>query len=228
MSFVAAHGVKRFVHVSSIAAYGLPTRPTISEDNPVDNQQKDLYGRTKAEGEIQARQLAQSAGMELTIIRPGMVYGPRAMGWSVNMLQLVQKRVPVIFNQGQGHAYPIYIDNLIDGLILAATHPVAANEAFNFCDPVVTFRDWFGYYGRMCGRNPVSMRLFVARVFIWISETFSLRLPLTRERLNYFLLQSDFPATKAQHLLGYRPQVTIEEGMHRTEAWLRQEGYLKR
>ena len=80
----------------------------------------------------------------------------------------------------------------------------------------------------MCGRNPVSMPLFVARVFIWISETFSLRLPLTRERLNYFLLQSDFPATKAQHLLGYRPQVTIEEGMHRTEAWLRQEGYLKR
>ena len=221
----AAHGVKRFVHTSSIAVYGIPTRPVITEETPF-NDQTDLYGRTKAEGERQALALAPQLGLELTVVRPGMVYGPRAMGWSVRMLQLVQKRVPVIYAGGQGHAYPIYIDNLIDGMILAATQPGAVGEAFNFCDGPVTFKEWFGFYGQMCGREPRSMPLFLARLIVTLNEALNLHLPLTRERLNYFLVCSDFPTTKAQQRLGYQPRVPIAEGMRRTEAWLRQEGYL--
>lgn len=221
----AAHRVKRFVHTSSIAVYGIPTQPVITEETPF-NDQTDRYGRTKAEGERQALALAQQLGLELTVIRPGMVYGPRALGWSVRMLQLVQKRVPVIYDGGRGHAYPIYIDNLIDGMILAATQPGAVGEAFNFCDAPVTFKEWFGYYGRMCGREPKSMPLFLARLIVTINDLFNLHLPLTRERLNYFLVQSNFPTTKAQQRLGYQPRIPIDEGMRRTEAWLRQEGYL--
>ena len=221
----AAHGVKRFVHTSSIAVYGLPTQPVITEDTPFSDQ-TDLYGRTKAAGERQALALAQELGLELTVIRPGMVYGPRAIGWSVRMLQLVQKGVPVIYDGGRGHAYPIYIDNLIDGMVLAATQPGAVGEAFNFSDPAITFKEWFGYYGQMCGREPRSLPLFLARSLVILNDLFHLNLPLTRERLNYFLVRAEFPTTKAQQRLGYQPRVPIAEGMRRTETWLRAEGYL--
>jgi nucleoside-diphosphate-sugar epimerase len=142
------------------------------------------------------------------------------------VLQLVQKRVPVIYGGGTGHAYPIYIDNLIDGMILAATHPAAVGQAFNFCDPPVTFKEWFAYYGQMCGRKPVAMPLFLARLLVFFNDTLGLGLPLTLERLTYFLIRADFPTTKAQTLLGYQPRVPIAEGMRHTEAWLRQAGYL--
>ncbi len=221
----AAHKVSRFVHTSSIAVYGPPTQPVIHEDTPFANQ-NDLYGRTKGAGEQNALKLAHELGLALTVVRPGMVYGPRAIGWSVRMLQLVQKRVPVIYGGGTGHAYPIYIDNLVDGMILAATQPAAVGQAFNFCDPPVTFKEWFGYYGEMCGRKPVAMPLFLARLLVFFNDTFRLGLPLTRERLTYFLIRSDFPASKAQTLLGYQPRVPIAAGMRHTEAWLRQAGYL--
>lgn len=221
----AAQGVKRIVHTSSIAVFGPPTQPITTEETPL-NPRSDLYARTKAAGEQRALQLAKESGIELTVIRPGMVYGPRAIGWSVRMLQLVQKRVPVLYGGGKGHAYPIYIDNLIDGMILAATHAAAVGEAFNFSDPPVTFKEWFGYYGQMCGRKPVAMPLFLGRSLAFLSDTLGLGLPLTRERINYFLAQSNFPTTKAETLLGYHPRIPIAEGMRRTEAWLRQEGYL--
>ncbi len=221
----AAQGVKRIVHISSIAVFGPPTQPITTEETPL-NPRTDRYAQTKAEGEQQALQLAAELGLELTVIRPGMVYGPRAIGWSVRMLQLVQKRVPVLYGGGQGHAYPIYIDNLIDGIILAATHAAATGEAFNFSDPPVTFKEWFGYYGQMCGRKPVAMPVFLGRLLAFLNDTLGLGMPLTRERINYFLAQSNFPTTKAEKLLGYHPRVPIAEGMRRTEAWLREAGHL--
>lgn len=222
----AAAGVKRFVHISSIAIYGVPRQPVITEDT-LFNEENDLYGRTKAAGEQLALTLGQELGIEVVVIRPGMVYGPRAIGWSVRMVQLVQKRVPVIYGGGRGHAYPIYIDNLVDGLLLAATHPAASGQTFNFTDPAVTFKEWFSYYGRMCGRKPISMPLFLAHLLVWANDRLGLRLPLSRQRLDYLLAQSSFPTDKAETLLGYYPRVPIAEGMRRTEAWLRQEGYLE-
>jgi len=90
----------------------------------------------------------------------------------------------------------------------------------------VTFKEWFGYYGQMCGRKPRSLPMFLARFIVTLNDLLKLQMPLTRERLNYFLVRAEFPTTKAQQRLGYQSRVPIAEGMRRTEAWLRAEGYL--
>lgn len=225
----AAAGAQRFVLVSSIAAYGPPDVPTMDETHPVDpSPANDLYGRTKAEGEIEALRLGQELGLPVTIVRPAQVYGPRSMNWTLGMLRLVQRGVPTIVGDGSGHALPVYIDNLLDGMLLAAARPAGIGEAFQFCDPPVLWRDFFGYYGAMCGRRPRAIPEWAASALVWANETFRLGIPLNRERVRFLLARSTYPSAKAEHLLGYQPRVDIQTGMARAEAWLRETGYLER
>lgn len=223
----AEAGVKRFVYVSSIATYGHPPKVLhVDEDQPLDTEQEVIYGRTKALGEIRAFELGKELGIEVTAVRPGLVYGPRAQSWTINMIKFVCKGVPVIFGDGKGHAYPIFIDNLVDGMLLTAVHPEAAGEAYNLCDPVVTFNEWFSYYGRMCGKKPRRIPFWAAHILVILNKWLHLGLPLNRPRLRMYGLKAEFPATKAKEQLGFESRVSIEEGMKITEAWLREEGYL--
>lgn len=224
----AAAGVSRLVHVSSIAAYGPPDGPVMDEGRPVDPAQSAAYGATKAEGEQRALALGREMGLEVSVVRPGIVYGPRSYGWSVRMLRLVQRGVPVIFGKGDGHAHPVYIDNLVDGMMLAATRPEAAGEAFNFVDEPVTWRRWFGAYGAMAGREPVAVPFSLARLGFVVAARLPLGLSIrvSDRLLGYYTSKTVYPTTKAERLLGYRKRVGLEEGMQRTEEWLLEEGYL--
>ncbi|MCP4417155.1 MAG: NAD(P)-dependent oxidoreductase [Chloroflexi bacterium] len=223
----AEAGVKRFVQVSSIAAYGHPKQLLVDEDQPLDTEQEIIYGRTKAEGELRAFALGKELGLAVTAVRPGLVYGPRAQSWTINMIKLVCKGTPVIFGDGSGYAYPIFIDNLVDGMLLTAVHPQAVGEAYNLCDPVVTMREWFGFYGRMCGRKPRSIPLWAAHLLVTLNKPLRLNLPLNRARVRMYSLKIDFPATKAIEQLGYQSRISIDEGMKMTEVWLRETGHLQ-
>lgn len=223
----AEAGVKRFIQISSIAAYGHPPKALhVDEDEPLDTEQEVIYGRTKALGEIRAFELGKELGLDVTAVRPGLVYGPRAQSWTINMIKFVCKGVPVIFGDGKGHAYPIFIDNLVDGMLLTAVHPKAPGEAYNICDPVVTFNEWFGYYGDMCGRKPRRIPFWAAHILIVLNQLLGLNLPLNRPRLRMYGLKAEFPSTKAKEQLGFESRVPIEEGMKITETWLREADYL--
>ncbi len=222
----AESGVARVVLVSSIAAYGPPRRPLVDETTPLDLQQRSVYGRTKAEGEQRALRAAADLGLSLVVARPGIVYGPGSIGWSRRMLHFVRRGLPVVFGEGNGHAHPVYIDNLIDGLFLSATQPGADGQAFNFVDRPVTWRDWFGYFGAMCGREPRRLSLFLARFALRVAERLPLGLSIDRDLLAHYTNQAIYPIERARTRLAYEPRVSLPEGMAATEAWLRSEGYL--
>jgi len=224
----ARAGCERFVLVSTVAAYGLPRTDAIDELVPLDLTQADLYGRTKALGEEAAREAAAKANLALSIVRPAMVYGPRSGGWTVGMLRLVQKGVPVIFGDGQGHAYPIYVDDVVDMIHLAATRPEARGEAFNASDAAVSWERFFGYYGSMSGKRPRRVPMPAAHLIARANELFRLGIPLTVERLERYVRKLRYPTTKAERLLGWQVHVPLDEGMRRSEAWLRETGKLGR
>lgn len=222
----AQAGVKRFVLVSSITVYGEPDGTRITESRPVNPQQASLYGATKAKGEQRALALGQKLGLEVVVIRPGMVYGPRSLSWSVRMIRFIKRRIPVIFGKGDGHAYPVFIGNLVEGIMLAATRPGAINQAFNLVDPPITWRNWFGHFGDMCGQAPVAIPLWLARPLVRISEFLPLGFSVNRNLLSYYGQKTIYPTDKASHLLGYTPPYTIAEGMAQTQIWLQEQGHL--
>jgi len=224
----ARAGVQRFVLVSTAAAYGLPDTDDVDELVPLATDQGDLYGRTKALGEQAALEVAKRTGLPLTIVRPAMVYGPGSKTWTVGMLRLLQKGVPMLFGDGSGHAFPVFIDDVLDMLRLVATHPQAPGEAFNASGPSVTWAQFLGYYARMSGRHLRRLPMPVARVLVQANKLLHLGLPLTVERLQYVSRRLKFPTVKAERILGWRQLVALDAGMQRSEEWLRQSGFLKR
>lgn len=226
LQMAAAAGVRRFVYVSSIAAYGPIGLDIVTEAHPVDVRQGAVYGRTKAEAELQARQTARELGIELVIVRPGMIYGPGSRPWTLRMTELVQKRVPVIFGKGDGHAYPVYIDNLVEALILAGRQPAAAGEDFNIVDAPVTWREWFGAYGRLAGRQPVAVPLWMGHAALRATEILPFGLGVDRKLFAYYTAKTVFSTDKARRLLGYEPRISFDEGIARAGAWMREAGYI--
>lgn len=224
----AQAGAQRFVLISTAAAYGLPSRDDIDESVPIDTSQADLYGRTKALGEQAAREVAVRTGLPLTIIRPAMVYGPGSKTWTVGMLRLVQKGVPLLFGDGSGHSFPVYIDDVLDQIRVAATHPQAVGEAFNVSGPSVTWAQFLGYYARMSNRRLRRLPMPLAKILAQLNKILHLGLPLTVDRLQYVSRHLSFSTEKAERLLGWRQKVSLDEGMQRSEAWLRQSGQLAR
>lgn len=219
-------GGQRVVTVSSIAAYGRPDKLEINEDTPLDTNQADVYGRTKAMGDIHAREVGTALGQEVVVVRPALVYGPRSAAWTVGMVKLIQSGTPVLFGDGSGHAWPVYIDNLIDGMLLTAVRPEAVGEAFNFCDTAVPWQTFMGYYGQICGRKPRRLPLWTARLLAGANSLFRLGLPLNQERLKFLTRRSVYPTHKAETRLGYQARVSLDEGMARTAVWLRENGYV--
>ncbi|MBE7532959.1 MAG: NAD(P)-dependent oxidoreductase [Ardenticatenaceae bacterium] len=220
-------GVQRVITVSSIAAYGRPDKLEIDEKTPLDTTQADVYGRTKALGDMQAREVGTALGQEVVVVRPALVYGPRSAAWTVSLVKLIQSGAPVLFGDGSGHAWPVYIDNLINGMLLTAVQPSAAGEAFNFCDTAVPWQTFMGYYGQMCGKQPRHLPLWAARLLAGTNSLFKLGLPLNQERLKFLTRRSVYPIYKAETLLGYQARVSLDEGMARTAVWLRENGLVK-
>ena len=226
LQIAADSGVSRFVHVSSIAAYGPPHGPVLDESQPLDLRQESAYGRTKAEGERKAQEMGKELGVEVAVVRPGFVYGPGSFGWSRRMVQLVKRGIPVLLGEGEGHAHPVYVENLLQGMMRAATRPEAAGEAFNFVDRPVTWREWFGHYGQMCGKTPRQLPLWLARLLLLAAERLPLGFSVNRDMIAYYTSKTVVPDEKARRLLEYLPAVDLNEGMKLTEAWLREEGVL--
>ncbi|MCI0352880.1 MAG: NAD-dependent epimerase/dehydratase family protein, partial [Acidobacteriales bacterium] len=145
--------VRRVVHVSSVGPYGLGQRGDISEDIPL-GPIHAAYGITKAEAEHVVRTVAREQGLDYSIIRPGMPYGPGSKIWTVGMFRLARRNPTVFVGDGSGSIPAIHIDEVIDLMTVLAVHPAASRETFNCTpDPSPTWREFLGAYAALAGHD---------------------------------------------------------------------------
>lgn len=222
----AETGVDRFVHVSSIAVYGRPETRIVDETHPLAPDARSAYGRTKTRGEIAAREAARAGDLELAVVRPAMVYGPRSRIWTLKIFRMACAGRPLLIGDGTGHFHPAYVDDVVDALVRCATSPAAAGEAFNVVDEPVTWREYVGHHAALCGREPRSIPVWLAKLVAAADRIPGLDLPLDGTRVAMATEPFVFPSRKARERLGWEPGVPLEEGLRRAEAWLREEGHL--
>lgn len=131
----AAAGVRRFVFISSIKVNGeatVPSRPFTADDAPAP---EDAYGLSKAEAEAQLKQVAQETGMEVTIIRPPLIYGPGVKGNFASLVRWVHRGLPLpLGGVTHNRRSLVGLDNLVDLILVCADHPKAANQTFLISD----------------------------------------------------------------------------------------------
>lgn len=222
----AETGVRRFVFTSSIAVYGMRGGRDVDEGTPVEPFGYP-YGDTKILAERAVQRVGRETALETVIVRPGMVYGPGARTWAVRLATWAKKGRMPLLGGGGASAFPIFIEDLVDLLLLTATHPAAAGEIFNAVnDGPTTMRDFLGAYMRMVPTTrAIRLPCWLARTAAFFAEPF-----IRQYRVAYIVSQlcegGQISNRKARELLGWRQHTPLEEGLRRTEAWLRAEGIL--
>ena len=128
----ATCGVKRLVFVSSIKVNGEESSAPYTESSPA--QPSDPYGISKWEAEQSLRKIEAETGLEVTVIRPTLVYGPGVKANFFNMLKVVHYGIPLPFAFITNRRSLIYVGNLADALITCASHPAAAGKTYLVSD----------------------------------------------------------------------------------------------
>lgn len=227
----AGEGVQRVVLASSIAVYGPVRDGRITEESPYWGV-GDLYGDTKIEAEKAAKLEARKTGIELVIMRPTMIYGPDSPSWTKAPFAAISRGFPAVIGDGEDFADPVYVEDVARAFKLAAKVPEAAGEAFNVGAGPQTWNEFLGHYARMTGRPlcrmPAPLAHSGARVAERAGRLSGGRPRLVAEMAGSMTSRAVYPNEKARRLLGFEPEVSLEEGMDRTEEWLRREGLLRR
>ena len=227
----AAGNAQRFVHLSSIVVFGFDFEGEVDERTPV-HPNGVHYVDTKIASEQVVLAAHADGEVPCTIVRPGDVYGPGSRPWTIEPVKRLKSRQFALPDGGRGMHSPVYVDDLVDGIIRAATVPEAAGRIFTITGPEhVTIGDFVAHYCRMLGIGrprtvPVGVARTAARVIDAISRARGVPNEVTPDAIDYFMRRGTYSIARAREVLGYDPQVGLEEGMRRTEAWLRAEGML--
>jgi 2-alkyl-3-oxoalkanoate reductase len=218
-------GVSRFVHVSTVGVYDMKNLDDVDETAPLALDHPSAYPRTKAEAEKRAVDMAKNFNIELSIVRPSMIYGPGYGVWSTGMFQNILEGKPVFLGDGSTHYHSVYIDDVVDAIIRCAKHSNAAGESFNISADITTWREFMSYYGRLCDKKPKGLPLIVARLLAFANKIPGVQTPIDKGFIEMANSYKRFSTQKASELLGWQPKTTLEKGMKRTTEWLKKEVY---
>lgn len=233
LDVASAGGAKRFVHFSSIAAMGYDYEPGADETAPVVIGEHYRYGVAKGASEHTVLAAHAAREIDCTIIRPGDVYGPGSRPWLLEPLKMAKAGQLILPNKGKGVFTPVYIDDLIDGTILAAGLPAGIGRIFIlWSDEPVTCREFFMNHWRWAGNKgyppgiPLAAALKLTQGLWWLNRKLKRHDEVTPDTMLMFARKGGFSIENARKHLGFEPKVKLKEGMRLSEQWLRDVGQL--
>ena len=212
----AQAGVRRFVQLSTVKVHGessLPGRPFRADDAAAP---QDPYSQSKLEAEVGLRALCAATGMELVIVRPPLVYGPRVGANFLRLLKAVHRRLPLPFGRVDNRRSLIYLGNLVDVLITCMTHPRAAGGTWLVADAeTVSTRALIEGLARALKRRAWLLPVPVATL-----EALA-RLLGREPEMSRLLGSLEVDTTPILRELGWQAPVRLQDGLADTAYWYR-------
>jgi nucleoside-diphosphate-sugar epimerase len=223
------HNVGRFIHCSTVGVQGEIEDPPAAENYRL--KPGDHYQQSKLEGELLALKYFDE-GLPRSVVRPVGIYGPGDTRF-LKLFRPIQNGSFVMIGKGDVLYHMTYIDDLIDGFLLAGDHEAALGEVFPIGGPrYTTIRELVDIIAQVPGKNPPRLSVPFMTVY-WASvvcdklcRAINVNPPLYPRRVEFFELDRAFSTEKAQRLIGYQPRVTLEDGLSRTAAWYRDQGLI--
>lgn len=223
-------GVERFVHCSTVGVQGEIDDPPATEDAPYNPG--DHYQQTKMEGELLVRRAIDS-GMPVSIVRPAGIYGPGDRRF-LKLFRPIARRRFVMVGSGEVLYHLTYVDDLVDGILLAGRVPEAVGGIFTLAGArYTTLNELVEEIARAVGVPPPRWRVPYAPVHAasvvcsTLCRAVGVSPPLYPRRVEFFAKDRAFDISRARRVLGYDPSVPLAEGLARTAAWYRAEGLLQ-
>jgi ornithine--oxo-acid transaminase len=227
--------VQRFVHFSTTDVYGYPGGAAVDETH-VATRFRNWYAQTKRAGEAEVRRVERERRMNVVILRPATVYGPRSTEVVGEIARAIRAGNMLLIDHGRAIAGLAYVHNVIDAAILALHHEAAPGHAFNITDGLdITWKEFTGGLaeGLGCSNARWSMPYSLATSigfslehgYRFLRKATRLSTPplLSRQAVQVLGNDQNFSNRKARDLLGWEPRVGYGAGLEATLAWLRDE-----
>lgn len=222
--------VKRFVHVSSAAAYGPsndgPKKREADPPAPIEH-----YGKSK----LASDRVVESLGDALpwTILRPATVYGPGEADM-FNLFKAAATRVNLFYGNRDKRCSCIYVDDLIEAFVLAAQADETRGRGYFLCDDLAyTWGEIQAHIGRAVGKRALELNLpgFLVPLAGRAGEALTAldKKPRLLNRQKALLdAQSAwlFDNQAAKRDFGFDPKVSMADGTRRTYQWYVDNGWL--
>jgi len=223
--------VKRFVYVSSNSPAGVNAKPDVLLDESVTSPYMN-YGRSKLLAEQAVMALHVAGKIEGVVARPCWFYGPGQPPRQTRFFKMIESGRPIIFGTGRYLRSMSYVDNTVQGLILAAGAPKAAGQTYWLADerpyPV---EEIYGTIARLLNVKDYRPR-HVPELASRACHLLDAGLQAAGFYIQEFHVAGELieniacTVAKAQRELGYAPTVSLEEGMRRSIDWCRKKGRL--
>jgi len=218
-----AHKLKRFIHVSSLAAAG----PALSGDpltEDCDCHPVSHYGKSKILAEEAV--LSAAGDIPVSIVRPSAVYGPRDRDM-YKYFKLIMSRLHLVIGFKPKKLNLIHVHDLVRGIIKTAETDAAVGEIFNLGGTRAYSNEEIGNtIARVIDRTPLRIRIPHSLVYAIgaIAEVFG---KISHQQV-FFNMQKvneaiqplwDCSIEKARDLLNFQPEIPLTEGMNSTYQW---------
>lgn len=223
-------GVKKLIYCSTCGVHGNVENPPGNEESKIDPA--DYYQRTKYQAEPLVVE-ASKRGLDATILRPAAIYGPG----DPERFQMIFRRVkngkfPMIGN-GKTLYHPLYIDNLVDALVLAMTPGKGTGEAYLIADEhYVEIGELVKEAARALKVDvkiqhyPTLPVVIAGHLCEKICKPLKISPPIFPRRVDWYRQNRAFSIDKAKRDLGYQPRVGLGEGMQKTADWYLKENLI--
>jgi dihydroflavonol-4-reductase len=226
-----ANSLKRFVHVSSLAAVG----PAQSKNTPITEETPyhpiTAYGRSKKAAEDVV--LRAKDKLPITIVRPPAVYGERDEA-ILSFFQTVNKRIAPLIGFSEKWISLVHVTDLANGIVSAMESPNTIGKSyFVSSDEFYTWKQISELTATILGKKaltinlPHSLVMTIAGISGFFGR-FSSKPPVLNYEKGLDIIQ-DFwicSTESAKKDFGYKQRVSLADGIKRTTDWYKQEGWL--
>jgi nucleoside-diphosphate-sugar epimerase len=221
---VADNGGGRVIFVSSASVYdagAMMSDGIIDENFPLERNPaaRGLYARTKTDAELRAHSFLNHPTVKLTIVRPGLVYGPRSKNVLNGVALSLRNRLLITTGTPTKLLPLIYVDDLVDSLIRIASNEAAVGEVYNIAHPEMpTTEQFIKAYRELSGDRRPMVNIPLPRLLPIFSLVDKISRGLGRKS-NYaytagrLASRASFSAEKIHRELNCEPKVGYREGL---------------
>lgn len=214
----AAGRIRHWVQLSSTGVYGRHPAQTVSESS--EHRPTGVYEETKNEAENLVMAAAAGGSFTCSIVQPTIIFGEDMPNDSLRaLIRAVEKGwFCFVGNPAEAKANYIYVENVVDAMMLCADKKEAENQTYIVSDQL-SVRDFVRQITRLLGMAEVE-RVLPRGLMLLVASAGQVfpGFPLTRSRVDALSSRTAYSAEKIGAELGFRNGVSIAEGLKRIVA----------
>jgi UDP-glucose 4-epimerase len=204
------HGIQKMIFLSSIKVNGERTYNEIfrGSDTP---SPEDKYGRSKAEAEKQLLELVRSTSLQVLILRPPLIYGPKVKANFRSLIGLVKRGWPLPFGAVRNRRSLLFVDNLCDAIGTVLKTPNWKTHIYTISDGVaVSLTDLIRYLAQGLGRKTLLLP-----VPVWVLQILGL-LTGRRQQIARLTVSLEVDVSDFAKRFNWQPPTPVDEALRQT------------